>query len=205
MTRVKICGIVRPADAQAAVAAGADAIGFVLDDSPRRIDAGAVRSILRGLPPFVRTVGVFRRTDLRDVPARAAAAGVDVVQMHGDEPAPRGFDAGRPLIRRFRVLPGDTAAALAARLADFDGASALLDPGAGSGVAFGWDIARGLPGTVIVAGGLTPDNVARAIRLARPYAVDVSSGVEDAPGIKNAEAMRAFVAAVRSEDARMPA
>ena len=202
MTRIKICGIVRPADALAACEAGADAIGFVLDRSPRQIDPDEARSIVRRLPPFVRTVGVFRDTAPSVVREIAGRAEVDVVQLHGERPAAPDLDLGYPLIRRLRVEADDTNARLRERLAPFAGASVLLDPGAGSGIPFRWEIAQGLPGRVIVAGGLDPANVARAVRAARPYAVDVSSGVEDAPGIKSEAKMRAFVAAVRSEDDR---
>jgi len=205
VTRVKICGIVRADDAFAAAEAGADALGFVLDDSPRRIGADEVRAIVRRLPPFVRTVGVFRIAELAVVRELAARAEVDLVQLHGEEPVVRGREIGRPLIQRFRVAADDTAERLRARLAGCAGATALLDPGAGSGAPFRWDIARGLPGPVIVAGGLDAQNVGRAIRAARPYAVDVSSGIEDAPGIKNVHKIRGFIAAVRSEDARSAA
>lgn len=202
MTRIKICGIARAADALAAAEAGVDAIGFVLDDSPRRIGADDVRAIVRRLPPFVRTVGVFRNAELTVVRELAARAEIDVVQLHGDEPPALGLGVGRPVIQRFRVAVGDTTERLRARLARFVGSTVLLDPGAGCGIPFRWEIARGLPGPVIVAGGLDAENVGRAIRAARPYAVDVSSGIEDAPGIKSVAKMRAFVAAVRSEDAR---
>ena len=202
MTRIKICGIVRAADAHAAAAAGADAIGFVLERSPRQIGPDEVRAIVRRLPPFVRTVGVFREADPAVVREIARRAEVDVIQLHGERPAAPDLDLGYPLVRRFRVEPDDTNDRLRERLAAFADSSVLLDPGAGSGIPFRWEIARGLPGCVIVAGGLDPTNVGRAIRAARPYAVDVSTGVEDAPGIKSATKMRAFVAAVRSEDDR---
>jgi phosphoribosylanthranilate isomerase len=202
VTRIKICGIVRVADALAAVAAGADALGFVFDASPRRIEPEAARAIVRRLPPFVRTVGVFRESGPETVREIARRAEIDVVQLHGDEPAPFDLDLGLPLVRRFRVAEDDTPERLRARLAAYERSSVLLDPGTGSGVSFRWEIARGLPGCVIVAGGLDPSSVGRAVRAARPYAVDVSSGVEEAPGIKSDAKMRAFVAAVRSEDDR---
>jgi len=202
MTRIKVCGIVRAEDAHAAVAAGADALGFVFAESPRRVTPEAVRAIVRSLPPFVRTVGVFQDAPFDRVREVVALAGVDLVQFHGAAaPRDRG-ELDRPVIQRFPVLDGDTAERLRARVAGFGDAAILLDPGAGSGIGFRWEIARGLPGTVIVAGGLDAGNVGRAIREARPYAVDVASGVETAPGIKCADKLRAFVAAVRSEDAQ---
>ncbi len=202
MTRIKVCGIVRQEDAQAAVEAGADALGFVFAESLRRADPDAVRQIVRGLPPFVRTVGVFKDAPPAEVREVASRTGVDLVQLHGAEEPHDCQTVGRPVLKRLAVHEGDTSAHLRQRLAGYDVAAVLLDPGAGSGVPFRWEIAHGLPGNVILAGGLDAANVGRAIRAARPYAVDVSSGVESAPGIKSADKLRAFVAAVRSEDAR---
>jgi phosphoribosylanthranilate isomerase len=202
VTRIKVCGIVREEDARAAVAAGADALGFVFTASPRQADPDAVREIVRRLPPFVRTVGVFRDAPLAEVREVAARAAVDLVQLHGEEGPADCRAAGRPVIKRVPVHGGDTRAALAVRLSDYDVAAILVDPGAGSGVPFPWGLARGLPGNVILAGGLDAENVGRAIRDGRPYAVDVSSGVERAPGFKCPDRLRRFVAAVRSEDAR---
>jgi phosphoribosylanthranilate isomerase len=205
VTRVKICGITRAGDAIAAVEAGADAIGFVLDDGVRKIPAREVRDIVRELPPFVRTVGVFRRATLRAARSIARTAGVEVIQLHGDDPVAVLSRIGRSVIQRIHVDAKDTTEGLRARIARCPGATVLIDPGAGSGIPFRWTVARGLDRRVIVAGGLHAGNVGRAIREARPYAVDVSSGVESAPGIKSVERMRAFLEAVRREDAGVPA
>ena len=200
MTRIKICGITNAEDALTAVAAGADALGFIFCESPRRIDASAAREIIAQLPPFTTTVGVF----MNDVPARvdalAATARVDMVQLHGRETPEMCEQAKRRVVKRFTVEDTDDTAALEARMAPYRVAARLLDPGAGSGRAFDWSLARGLAGPLIVAGGLNPENVAEAVKRCRPYGVDVSSGVESEPGHKCAERLRAFVAAVRNCD-----
>jgi len=201
VTRVKICGLTSLDDALAAVAAGADALGFVMCDSPRRVTAPAVREIVDRLPPFVVTVGVFRDDSAARVEQLASTAGVDWVQLHGSEPPEEVARLRRRVIKRFTVETGDDAAVLEARMAPYAGAARLLDPGAGSGQAFDWEIARGLAGPLIVAGGLDPDNVGRAIEVARPHAVDVCSGVEQSPGKKSRERLVAFVEAVRRSDA----
>jgi phosphoribosylanthranilate isomerase len=201
MTRVKICGITNVADARAAVAAGADLLGFVFADSPRRIDPDAARAIVADLPPTVTAVGVFMGRSAAEVVAVAERSTVGVVQMHDDRPVPLPADLPFAVIRRVPVGDADAAADLRARMAACPAAAYLLDPGAGSGRTFRWEIARGLGPRVYVAGGLTPANVAAAIRAARPYAVDVSGGVERSPGRKDHEKLAAFVRAVRECDA----
>jgi phosphoribosylanthranilate isomerase len=203
MTRIKICGITNPHDAEAAVLAGADALGFILTDSPRRVRLEELRRWVFDLPPFVVRVGVFRDQPLKELCDVLLTRCVDLVQLHGQESPQYCLETPQRVIKRLTVLEDDTPASLAARLAPYrDCACAfLLDPGAGSGRAFRWELARGLSGRLILSGGLTPENVGRAVTLLRPYAVDVSSGVERAPGIKDEAKMRAFVAAVREADA----
>ena len=197
--RVKICGMTRVEDARAAADAGADAVGLVFyEKSPRYTEPAAARRIARAVPPFVSRVGVFvdapRDTLLRlirDIP-------LDVVQLHGDEPPEACRDLPARVITGFRVRDRHSLSALAAyaKVAD----ALLLDawsarsPG-GTGTVFDWSLARdervGLP--LILAGGLNPGNVAEAIRVARPWGVDVSSGVESAPGLKDHARMREFI------------
>ena len=201
MTRIKICGITTLRDALAAVDAGADALGFVFAPSPRRVSPDQAHRIIDRLPPFVRCVGVFRDAPLDDVERFANESGVGVVQLHGGEGADYCRWLDRPILKRFSADDGETAESLRSRVAGYSVSAVLLDPGAGDGRTFPWELARGLEQPVVVAGGLGPDNVARAIRIACPYAVDVSSGVEDEPGHKNPELMTAFVRAVREADA----
>lgn len=201
--RVKICGITRAEDALAAAAAGADAIGFMFyPGSPRCIAVAPAAEIARRLPPFVARVGVFvnpTETEVREV---IAAVGLSAVQFHGEEtPEFCARFAPVPVIKAFRIRDEASLAALPA----FAGVQAwLLDAWVkgqrgGTGERFNWDLAvqagaHGVP--ILLAGGLTPENAAQAAREVQPYALDVSSGVEAAPGVKNAPRIRAFVAAV---------
>jgi phosphoribosylanthranilate isomerase len=204
-TRVKICGITCPEDAEIAAAAGADALGFNFAPSPRQVTPEGAARIIRTLPPFVTTVGVV--VD-QDVAAIRAVCPLDALQFHGQE-SPRVLAAVGG-VRRIKVFRIRDEADLVALQTYRDCAEAfLLDayvPGVagGTGQTFNWELAfrareTGLP--ILLAGGLTPDNVGAAIRAARPYAVDVSSGVEAAPGRKDPARVRAFVTAVRDADA----
>lgn len=200
--RSKICGITRVEDALAAAAAGADAIGLVFyAKSPRAVSVEQARQIIAALPPFVTTVGLFvdvERDELRQILAQVP---LDILQFHGDESAEQCEGHGRPYIKALRVKAGDDVAAQVAR---YPGAAGvLLDtfvegvPG-GTGLAFDWSLVpAGLSKPVILAGGLTPENVAAAIARVRPYAVDVSGGVESAKGIKDADKIRAFIRAAQ--------
>ncbi len=200
MTRVKVCGITNVDNARAAVDAGADALGFVFAPSPRRIEPVAAREIIRRLPPFVVPVGVFVDMPTPQVHAVIQETRIAAVQLHGQESPRDCADVGLPVVKRFPVFENDTPERLRSRANGFDVAAFMLDPGAGDGRTFRWEAAIGLPGLLIVAGGLTPDNVAHAIRLLRPYAVDVLSGVESAPGRKNPRKMCEFIQAVRNAD-----
>lgn len=204
MTRVKICGVTSVEDALAAVEAGADAIGLVLAPSPRRVDVEDAAAIAASLAPFVTPVAVFVDAEVEEVAGIAGRIGLTLVQLHGQE-SPAACDElharGLRVIKRLAVYAGSTGGELRATMRSYRVGATLLDPGAGSGVGFDWRIARDLPGPVIVAGGLNPENVADAIRAARPYGVDVASGVERSPGVKDREKMRAFVRAVRQADA----
>lgn len=202
LVRSKICGITRIEDALAAVAAGADAIGFVFyAKSPRAVNVQQARAIIAALPPFVTTVGLFVNASRCELGEILDAVPLDLLQFHGDE-TPADCDGyHRPYIRALRVKPGDDIAAQVANYANASGV--LLDtyvPGlpGGTGEAFDWSLVpEGLSKPVILAGGLTPENVAEAIAKVRPYAVDVSGGVEQAKGIKDALKIQAFMRAVR--------
>jgi len=205
--RVKICGITRPEDALAAVEAGADAIGFVfVAESPRAIDVDRAAAIARALPPFVARVGVFADTPREVMEETARRAGLHCLQLHGDE-TPEACAAIRlPWYKAHRVGSGFDPA-LVRR---WGGTAFLLDAAApgirgGSGRAFDWGVAlaAGAFGRVILAGGLTPDNVASAVVRARPWAVDVSSGVEETPGRKRRDLMALFIERARAAAARI--
>lgn len=195
--RVKICGITRIEDGLAAAAAGADAIGLVFAESPRRLTAEPARAIAAALPPFVKVVGLFV-----DVPAEAVYAvlgrvPLDLLQFHGRETPEYCRQFGRPYIKTIHIKEDMDAVAVAGRYPD--AAGILFDAfhpqvAGGGGVAFDWSrVPQGLGKPVILAGGLTPDNVAAAVRTVRPYAVDVSSGVESSKGIKDAAKIAAFI------------
>ncbi len=202
-TRIKFCGLTRPEDVDAAVAAGADALGFVLwPDSKRAVDERRLVELTARVPAFVTRVGLFVDAD----PALVArcAEHLDLLQFHGDESPDTCLAAGRPWIKALRMRDGlDLHAAAAA----YSGARALLldayRPGVpgGTGETFDWSrIPARLAKPVILAGGLTPDNVAEAIAAVAPFAVDVSGGIEAGAGIKDVARMAAFLRAVRGAD-----
>ncbi len=198
---VKVCGITRPEDARAAVDCGAQALGFIFyPPSPRYVEPERAAAIIAGLPPFVVTVGVFVGEPAEAINRIAEHCGLDRMQLHGGEPAGLLDELERPAYRAFRLeAEGDLAAVEAA-----PDATVLLDTydpdlHGGTGRPFNWEWARALGRTrrVILAGGLTPENVARALETARPAALDVSSGVEAAPGVKDRARIEAFFRAVR--------
>lgn len=205
-TRVKICGITRARDAELAVMLGAAALGFnFYPPSPRYIPPAGARRIIEQLPPFVVAVGVFAdEAESEHVAQVAREAGVAALQLHGPKfPATNGALENYALIRAVAVRES-------LKLKDLERleASAILldahDPDlrGGTGKTFDWSLAREAKkyGPIILAGGLTPENVGRAIREVRPFAVDVASGVESAPGGKNPAKLRAFFAAVAKAD-----
>ena len=204
-TAVKICGITRPEDALAAARAGAHAIGLVFyAKSPRHVTPARAAEIIRVLPPFVTTVGLFVDATAEGVRAALAEAPVGLLQFHGDETPEFCRQFKRPYVKAVRVKAGVD---LLQYAQDYHDAKALLLDAyveglhGGSGAAFDWSlIPRGLPLPVILSGGLTPENVADAVRRVRPSAVDTSSGVESAKGIKDAQKIAAFVKGVRNAD-----
>lgn len=202
-TRVKICGITRPEDALAAARHGADAIGLVFyPPSPRYVDPAQAQAICAALPPFVSVVGLFVNAAADAVHAALRAVPLDVLQFHGDESPEYCGRFGRPYLKALRMREGLDVAAEAARYAGAQGL--LLDtyqPGlvGGTGQVFDWRrVPQNLNRPIVLAGGLEPANVAAAIATVRPYAVDVSGGVEQGKGIKNAEKIAAFMREVES-------
>lgn len=203
VVRSKICGITRIEDALAAVEAGVDAIGLVFyAPSPRCVTLQQARLIIAALPPFVTTVGLFVDASRCELGEILDAVPLDLLQFHGDETPDDCDGYHRPYIKALRVRPDDD---IAAQVALYKNASGvLLDtyvPGipGGTGEAFDWSLVPDNVGKpVILAGGLTAENVAQAIAQVRPYAVDVSGGVELTKGIKAATKIRAFMQAVRT-------
>lgn len=204
-TAVKICGITNCDDALAAVQFGARALGFVFHHpSPRNIEVERAGAIIRELPPFVAAVGLFVNPSDAQVKAVLAATPLDLLQFHGEESPESCARFGLPFLKAVRVRPGMD---LLQYALGFSGAKALLLDAfvegrhGGTGVAFDWNlIPAGLPLPVIVSGGLKPENVGAAIRRLRPYAVDVSSGVEARPGVKDHARLAAFMQGVRDAD-----
>jgi len=201
--RVKICGITRVEDALAAVRAGADAIGFVFHPaSPRHVVPEQAARIVAALPPFVTTVGLFVDADEQRVRDTLTQVPLSLLQFHGDEPEAQCRIYGLPWIKALRVQPGQDVPALMSSWPH--AAGILLDAyhptqHGGTGLQFDWSLVpqhTAVP--IILAGGLTPDNVAEAIRTTCPYAVDVSGGVEASKGVKDADKIEAFMAGVRS-------
>lgn len=209
MVRVKICGITNRDDAEASVAAGADALGFIfVPGTPRHVSPEAAREIIRGLPPFIVPVGVFAGMPLPEVRATVQACGLGAVQLHGDEDA--AFAAAVP-VRVIRTIRVRDAGSLEG-LAGYPAHAFLLDAYAedrigGTGRRISLELLRAARrlGRVVVSGGLTPENVAEVVAAVRPYAVDCSSGVERAPGLKDHARVRAFVARVRESHAEISA
>lgn len=201
--RVKICGITRAQDLHAACAAGADALGFVFyEKSPRHLTIDAAAALVRELPPFVQAVGLFVDAEPAFIEAVLRAVPLDLLQFHGDETPADCARVGRPYIKAVRVNRDTDLLKCAA---DFEAARGLLldafvagVPG-GTGERFDWGlIPPHLPKPVILSGGLAPDNVAEAVRTVRPWAVDVSSGVEVTKGIKDAHKIAQFIAKAKA-------
>jgi phosphoribosylanthranilate isomerase len=210
-TRIKICGITREEDLAVAVAAGADALGFVFyAPSPRHVTPQRAAQLLARVPAFVSRVGLFVNELPETVRAVLAQAPLDLLQFHGDESPAYCAQFGRPWIKAARVKPGLDLLEYAAMFAEAGGAVGLLldayvEGYGGSGKTFDWSlIPSSLPLPVILSGGLHPGNVAAAVRSLRPWAVDVSSGVERAKGIKDDQKIIEFIAGVRDADAGPP-
>jgi len=209
MTRIKICGLTREADVEAAVAAGADAIGFVFyAKSPRAVTPERARALARLLPPFVTPVGLFVNATDAELQAGLDALPNMLVQFHGDETPADCDRVRRPYLRAARMAPGADLVDFAAR---FSNAQAILldahvEGYGGGGKVFDWSlIPPSVSSHLVLSGGLNAANVADGIARVRPWAVDVSSGVEVAFGLKSADLIHEFCRAVRLADGRADA
>lgn len=198
MVRVKICGITNADDAKVAVEMGADALGFIFADSPRRVTKDVARDIIKALPPFITSVGLFVNESIERVKETCAFCGIHTIQLHGDE-SPEYLNSLTEYtrIKSFRVRDKN----VIDELKKYSTEAYLLDSFVenklgGTGTVFPWEIAREARtcGQIIIAGGLTPENIADAVTIAGPYAVDVSSGVEKSPGKKDRELVKRFIA-----------
>ncbi len=214
-TRIKICGLTRPEDVRAAVAAGADALGFVFyPKSPRYVTPSQAGALMAAVPPFISTVALFVNPSVDEVQQVAAVAPFAQLQFHGDETAAHcaaiAGAVNRPFLRVFRVKPDTSAADLLEYEHQYRSASRLfsgllldtyVDAYGGAGKVFDWSlIPKELAPRVVLSGGLSVHNAIDAVAGVRPYAVDISSGVEQSKGIKDARKIAAFVAAVRAAD-----
>jgi len=204
-TAVKICGITRVEDAHAASRSGAHAIGLVFHAaSPRNVALDQARAIVRALPPFVTPVGLFVDAPIARVRETIAAVPLQLLQFHGDEPPEYCGAFARPYLKAVRVTEDVDLVKYAQSYRDAQGL--LLDAyvegvHGGTGASFDWRlIPANLPLPIVLSGGLTPDNVYDAVRIVRPCAVDVSSGVEAGKGIKDHAKIAAFIAGVRNAD-----
>jgi phosphoribosylanthranilate isomerase len=215
-TRIKICGITREQDLRAAVDAGADALGFVFyPKSPRYITPEQLKALAPALPPFVSGVGLFVNAAVEQVREAVEAGPIALLQFHGDETAAEcaaiAAAVKRPFMRAFRVKPDTTAADLIESEAQYRAASpwfssllldTWVDAYGGAGKVFDWSlIPKELAPRVVLSGGLSVQNVTDAVMRVRPFAVDISSGVEAGKGIKDARKIAAFIDAVRAADA----
>ena len=215
-TRIKICGLTRLADVRAAVDCGADALGFVFyPNSPRYVSGAQAGELIRAVPAFVSTVALFVNAGLETIKAVAAEAPFSLLQFHGEETARACADAAdavaRPFLRVFRVKPDTSAADLLEYEGEYRAASPLfssllldtyVDAYGGAGKVFDWSlIPKELAPRVVLSGGVSVSNATDAVARVRPFAVDISSGVEQQKGIKDARKIAAFIDAVRAADA----
>lgn len=207
MTRIKICGLTRVHDIQAAASCGADALGLVFyDKSPRYVSLQQAVELAQAISPFIAVVGLFVNAEAAWVRAVLQQIPLSLLQFHGEESPEFCAQFGRPYIKAIRVQAGIDLLQCAARFHTAQGL--LLDAHVdgmqgGTGQTFDWTLIPPLPLPVILSGGLQPDNVAAAIKQVRPYAVDVSSGVEITKGIKDAEKIAAFINEVKRIDVQL--
>lgn len=204
-TRIKICGLTRQQDLEAAIRLGADAVGFVFfPPSPRYLSLAQAHQLALRVPPFVTRVGLFVNADPQQVRDTLAEVRLDLLQFHGEEEAGYCAQFGLPYLKAARVRPGVDLLEFARTYATAQGIllDAWVEAYGGAGQSFDWSlIPSNFPLPMILSGGLHMDNVGEAVMKIKPWAVDVSSGVESAKGIKDADKIAAFIAAVRTADA----
>ncbi len=205
--KIKICGITNPNDAVAAIEAGADALGFVFyEKSPRCIEPTVAKRIISALPPFIHSVGVFVNQEQETIRKVYDECGLAFAQLHGDETPLFCETLGRPILRALRLRDRGSLLALAEYKGRVGVRGFVVDAFSseaygGTGQTVDWSLAREVAKSapILLAGGLTPNNVQEAIRQVQPYGVDVSSGVEESSGKKDPEKIRQFAHAVRLE------
>jgi len=196
--RIKICGITNLNDAITASELGADALGFIFVRSKRMIAPKMAKSIIQKLPPFITTVGVFMDTPIKTINKIVEYTNIDGVQLHGDEsPEYCSFIKCARIIKRIKIDSNSKPKNLLAQMKKYQVSAYLFDPGEGSGITFDWRIIKGISGPVIIAGGLTPDNIGKVINILKPYGVDVCSGVEKEPGKKDPQKLKIFIQEAR--------
>ena len=195
-TRIKICGITNQADAEKAAELGANALGFVFADSSRRIKPSIAREISQALPPFISKIGVFVNEDINTIKELYEYCRLDAVQLHGDEHSEYTKSLTVPFIKAFKVSGNE----VIKQIEEFGLRYFLLDTydknqSGGTGKSFNWRIAKKASkfGKIILSGGLNPDNIREALETVNPYAVDVSSGIEKSPGLKDYHKMEIFI------------
>ncbi|MGB2691168.1 MAG: phosphoribosylanthranilate isomerase [Thermodesulfobacteriota bacterium] len=201
-TKIKICGITNMEDAQASADYGADALGFIFyKESKRYIDPKVAKSIIFSLPPFITTVGVFVNHDLDEISQIKETTGIQVAQLHGDETPEFASSLPINVIKVIRVKDKSDLD----KVAQYSAQAILFDTYSdteygGTGESFDWEILNDMSSTkrIILSGGLNPENVLEAVQIVRPYAVDVSSGVEVAPGKKNHTKIKKFIEAIKN-------
>lgn len=196
--KVKICGITNKKDAMMISKLGADAIGFVFAVSKRRITPEKAKTIIKELPPFITTVGIFVDEELKEINRITEFTSLDAVQLHGNETEEYCKKVNRKVIKGILVTKDDTKESLLNKMRNYPVSAFILDPGKGSGKTFNWKIARKIDKPIIIAGGLTPGNVRQVIRELNPYGVDVSTGVEKDYGIKDKEKVKKFITEAHS-------
>ena len=207
LTRIKFCGMTRAEDVGRAVDLGADALGFVfVKQSPRYLTIEGARNLIQKVPPFVGTVGLFMDAELDEIEAAVRRTGLNLLQFHGSEKEEFCRQFSMPYLK---AVPVGSVDSIVSYCADFPSASGfVLDSHSagqmgGTGKSFAWNrIPGSLDRPVILAGGLTPENVSQAVHEVRPYAVDVSSGIEVTRGIKDVEKMRKFIEETRNGQER---
>jgi len=205
MVKVKICGITNSGDAKMAVHMGANALGFIFAPSPREIKPENAREIIRALPPFVKAVGIFVNEESLRIRQIVHFCGLDLVQLHGDEPPPMCEEFMPRTIKAFQIRDESSLR----RIKPYgEGVRAILldtyakDKRGGTGSTFDWDLAVkgkafGIP--IILSGGLNPSNVGKAISTVKPFAVDINSGVEESPGKKSPDLMKSLMETIQEE------
>ncbi len=196
-TKIKICGITNIEDALSAVEYGADALGFVLTPSKRRITIEKAKEIISQLPPFIITAGIFMDQPLKYVREAIDITGIDLIQLHGNEDSKYCNKISKRIMKRVQIKGNKSSEFVLNFIKRYNVSGFILDPGAGSGETFDWNIISTVNHPLIIAGGLTPENVGILVEKYYPYAVDVSSGVEISPGKKDANKVKKFIKEVR--------